>query len=151
MARPSKTFPSVDPSLTGSGFQANPAVARCAKAWHRTFELASIAPGDDRLAPQSNSDNFFAHQQAAIAFRDAMPPLCGQQNVSDFIACTTFALLKKIIDTNEFVRLLHAAKIALDSLRMQSRLVPQTVESNSSSQNKIVGRNGTKSGAKSAA
>lgn len=118
MARPAKSFPSVDPSLTGSGYEGNQAVARCVKAWHRTYGLASIAPGDRRLAPEDQNGNYFAREQAAIAFRDAMPPLCGPENISDFIACVTFGMLKNVFSAAESMRLLEAAKTALSALRI---------------------------------
>ncbi len=121
MARPKKTYPTIDPSLTGSGFETNPALARCAKAWHRTYELATIAPGDGRLAPPDDDSTLFANSQAAIAFRDAMPPLSGQQNISDFIACVTFAMMKSLFRTDESLHLLSAAKIAISALRAQPR------------------------------
>jgi len=149
MARPVKTFPSIDPSLTGSGFQSNRALARCAKAWQRTFELASVTPGDDRLAPPQNDTTFFARDQAATAFRDAMPPLCGQQNVSDFIACVTFAMLKDIFDPDEFTRLLQGANMALKGLGIQSRLLAQAERAAKS--HKKNAKTSSKSGAKSAA
>jgi len=121
MTHSAKPFPTIDPSLTGSGYEKNQAVAVCVKAWRRTFELASLAPGDSRLAPPRDDSTYFANQQAAIAFIDAMPPPCGQQNISDFIACVTFGILKRILRNDESRLLLDAARIALTSLRTASR------------------------------
>ena len=72
----------------------NQALERCVQAWQRTFDLASIDPDDDSLAPPDDDSTLFANQQASLAFRDAMPPLAGYENIRDFIACTTYAMLK---------------------------------------------------------
>jgi len=127
MARSVKPFPTIDPSLSGSGYEKNQAVAVCVKAWRRTFELASLAPGDGRLAPPHDDSTHFANQQAAIAFIDAMPPLSGPQNVSDFIACVAFAMLKHIFRSEESRQLLDVAKVALASIRATSRTPASSV------------------------
>ncbi len=97
----------------------NPAVARCAEAWDRTYHLASIDPEDDSLEPSHNNSDFFACQQADIAFRNAMPPLCGYQNIQNFIACVAYARLRKIIYPDDAGELLFAAQVALSAIRAQ--------------------------------
>ena len=99
----------------------NDSVQRCLPAWNRTYTLASIDPSDARLTPTSDRDDRFAREQGSIAFRDAMPPLAGGENIGDFIACTTYAMLRGIFDREESRDLLHAAKVALALLRVQAR------------------------------
>ena len=99
----------------------NDSIERCLQAWNRTYTLASIDPGDTRLAPTSDRDDRFAREQGSIAFRDAMPPLVGHHNISDFIACTTYAMLRGIFGSEESRDLLQVAKVALAALRVQAR------------------------------
>jgi hypothetical protein len=99
----------------------NEALDRCMKAWQRTFDLASIDPDDDSLAPPDDDSTYFASKQASLAFRDAMPPLAGYENIRDFIACTTYAMLKRIFDKGECQQLFGAAKIAMALLRTPAR------------------------------
>ena len=99
----------------------NKALERCVKAWQRTFDLASIDPDDDSLAPPDDDSTYFASKQASLSFRDAMPPLAGYENIRDFIACTTYAMLKRILDKGECQQLFGAAKIAMALLRAQAR------------------------------
>jgi hypothetical protein len=99
----------------------NDSVERCLQAWNRTYTLASLDPSDTRLAPTSDRDDRFAREQGSIAFRDAMPPLVGDHNIGDFIACITYGMLRGIFDREESRDLLHAAKVALALLRVQAR------------------------------
>jgi hypothetical protein len=99
----------------------NDALDRCVKAWQRTFDLASIDPDDDSLAPPDDDSTYFARKQANLAFRDAMPPLAGYENIRDFIACTTYAMLKNILEKRECQHLFFAAKIATSLLRIQAK------------------------------
>ena len=122
-----------DPELVKSVTTAlsNPAVARCDLAWERIYDLVSTSSNDPNDAPSEpnedqeeegdNDDDFFARQRAALAFRLAMPPLSGYQNIQDFIACVTYARLQKIIDREDASELLHAAQVALSAIRAQPR------------------------------
>jgi hypothetical protein len=100
----------------------NQALDRCIKAWHRNFNLASINPRDE-------SPNFldvdaatvFAGEQGALAFREAMPLLISYENIRDFIACTTYAMLAQIFSREDSRELLGAAKIAMALLRTNPR------------------------------
>ena len=96
------------------------AIDRCINAWHRTFDLASINPEDEEL-PLVDEDDDFASEQAAMSFREAMPPLAGYENIRDFIACITYAMLNRIFDGDECQQLLGAAKIAMALLRSQPK------------------------------
>jgi hypothetical protein len=99
----------------------NESLDRCIKAWNRTYELACIDPKNDSLTPSDEDDNIFAREQGSLAFRDAMPPLAGYDNIRDFIACTTYAMLYRIFHKDECQQLLAAAKIAMALLRTQAK------------------------------
>ena len=51
------------------------------------------------------------------AYRSAMPPLTGPENIRDFIACTAHGMLIEAIDGPDAARLLYAAQIANGTLR----------------------------------
>lgn len=97
------------------------ALDRCIKAWHRTFDLASINPKDETLDVLDEKDTLFAREQGALAFRDAMPLLVGYENIRDFIACTTYAMLMQIFSREDSRDLLGAAKVAMALLRTNAR------------------------------
>lgn len=49
---------------------------------------------------------------AANVYRRALPPLAGREDIRDFIACVTHAMLMKIFEPEEVSRLLYAAQVA---------------------------------------
>jgi hypothetical protein len=81
---------------------ANLAVANCLKAYSEALQTAV-----NQLA-----SNYDATKAAALAYRESMPPLCGQNNIRDFIACVSHAMLIQVIDTTDGTKLLYAAQIA---------------------------------------
>jgi hypothetical protein len=94
---------------------ANPAVTRCMNAWTRAYK-------EERAKHKSS---FEASQSAEKAYRDAMPPLSGYENIRDFIACVANAMLIGAIMDNQGTKLLYAAQVALTTLRRQPAS-PQT-------------------------
>lgn len=84
----------------------NPAVAACCRAWEETYEEA-LESGD--------VSEYDATQRANQAFRDAMPPLTGAQNIRNFIACVAAGLLRSVFSGSEGPRLLYAAQIAVSA------------------------------------
>jgi len=98
----------------------NAAIKRCTKAWERTFDLASIHPDDESLAVVGDEDEFAA-ERAAMAFREALPPLVGYENIRDFIACVTYGMLNATLQSDECRDLLGAAKIAVAILKSQPK------------------------------
>jgi len=90
---------------------ANPAVARCCEAFNRTYK-ANIAIGQSKSA---------AIDCAATAFREAMPPLVGHDNIRDFIACVAQGILLGAIESSKSSKLLYAAQVALSGARSQPR------------------------------
>jgi hypothetical protein len=121
MTKPQQSVSAASVAAPESENRNNAALDRCVKAWQRTFDLASIDEDDDSLAPPDNNSTFFARTQASLSFRDAMPPLSGYENIRDFIACTTYAMLKRILDKGECKELYRAAKIAMALLRINAR------------------------------
>ena len=101
MSNPTETQPA----------HANPAVARCCDAFNRTFKV-NIAINQTKAA---------ATECAATAFREAMPPLIGQDNIRDFIACVAQGILLGAIDSSKSSKLLYAAQVALSGARSQPR------------------------------
>lgn len=97
--------PSDPPALPAS------AVDRCAQTWKRTYELASLVPQKTR----NKEDEYdrFAERQAASAFRTAMPPLIGFQNIQEYVACVAYAQLHEIFTVPECQRLFETARFAL--------------------------------------
>jgi hypothetical protein len=85
----------------------NPAIARCRAAGQRAYQ-AGLADGKSK---------FYASQDGAEAYRHAMPPLSGQENISDFIACVAHGMLIKAIDESSVTKLLYAAQVASTSVR----------------------------------
>jgi len=90
---------------------ANPAVARCLDAWTRVNK-AERAKGKDK---------FRASCAAKRAYQDAMPPLSGDENIRDFIACVARAMIGDIFLENTATKLLYAAQVAHTTARDQSK------------------------------
>jgi len=87
----------------------NSAVTRCMDAWKCAYR-AEFAKCEDK------GD---ACEAAEKAYRDAMPPLSGYENIRDFIACVVNAMLIGAIDDNQGTKLLYGAQVALTTLRRQ--------------------------------
>jgi hypothetical protein len=85
----------------------NPAVARCLRAWQRAYKKAI---NDDE-------DDYYAKCAGDRAFLRCMPPLSGFDNIRDFIACVTYAVVIGVVRHKDADHLLAAAKIALATLR----------------------------------
>jgi hypothetical protein len=104
---PTSSSPLVEPQPPIS-----PAVARCVDAYNRTYKTERAARRDEIPAIRS----------AQRAFRAALPPLVGHENIRDFIACIAQSILLGAIDTNDASKLLYAAQVALAAGRIQSAL-----------------------------
>jgi hypothetical protein len=89
----------------------NAAVARCCEAWQNTFKKLAVR----------EKDEIVASFHAAKAYRNAMPPLSGSENIQDFIACTAHGMLIGAISENRSTKLLYAAQVALGALPRSSR------------------------------
>lgn len=102
-------------SRNASPSLSNPAVANCAKAWERTYKrILSAVPDEGK---DVDDWEHFAREKAEAAFRNALPPLCGEDNIRDFIACVAYALVNEIILPIVCTDYMEAAKVALSALR----------------------------------
>ena len=88
----------------------NPAVALC---------CAAYASAEQAAKDQGKGDIYSAFV-AIKAFRKALPPLTGQQNISDFIACVAHGMLIGAVDGAGGARLLYAAQVASTANRRPS-------------------------------
>jgi hypothetical protein len=91
----------------------NDAIARCVAAWEKAYQR--------KMA--SSKNQFAAADSAAKAFRQNMPPLCGYDNICDFIACANYGMLIGAIG-DDAGKHLYAAQIALATIA--PRLKTQT-------------------------
>lgn len=84
----------------------NAAVTRCLNAWNYAFrrETAGLAETD------SQHD---AIETANDAYLRAMPPLCGLENICDFIACINFASRINLVSRNSAAQFMAQARVAL--------------------------------------
>ena len=89
----------------------NYAVARCAAAGDTAYRK--------KLATSKNK--FAAADSAAKAFRQAMPPLRGYDNICDLIACASYGMLTKAIDADTGTKLLYAAQIAMATISQKAK------------------------------
>ena len=107
VANPSQATPK-PPHAAQLPFAAqNPGVARCCQAYDRAMKAAKA----------KEKSNYEAEKLAGKAYRDAMPPLCGLDNIRDFIACVAHGMLIASIAPTDAARLLYAAQIAQTAAR----------------------------------
>jgi hypothetical protein len=92
-----------------SPMPSNPAVDQCYGVWQRVYK-AEIAKGVYHI---------IAGQTAGKAYRRALPPLSGQENIRDFIACVAYGMLIEAIDEKTGPKLLYAAQVAHTMLPKQ--------------------------------
>jgi len=87
----------------------NPAVALCCEARNRVY-LEQKA---------RHRDEFDANCEANKAFRNAMPPLSGYENICNFVACVAHGILTGSIEGKNGSKLLYAAQVAFSTVRHQ--------------------------------
>lgn len=85
----------------------HPAVLRCLEAATAAYRDAQ-ASGDNAIGCNLSFDD---------AYVKAMPDLSGYQNICDFIACITYAMVNDIVWHERAKRYLYAAQVALGALR----------------------------------
>jgi hypothetical protein len=90
----------------------SPAVVRCAECWANGHAKA-LLEGKNPTAAKMEGDK---------AFRLAMPPLLGSENISDFIACAAYGTLMGAITSQESTRLLYAAQVAVAAQKAHSNV-----------------------------
>jgi hypothetical protein len=97
---------------TNSDTPQNDAVDRCNHAWQRAYNKEVVGIDEDESTwPAKKAGN--------QAYLRAMPPLSGYDNICDFIACVTNALVIDAISACDAKRLLAAAKIAITAVRSE--------------------------------
>jgi hypothetical protein len=89
----------------------NPAVAHCVEVW-KTIQDLLRAEGHTH----ATSD-----YEAARAFRHALPPLIGYQNICDFIACVNYGILIGAVKDPIAGKLLYGAQVALSTIPKKER------------------------------
>jgi hypothetical protein len=87
----------------------SPAITRCIEAYNRAYKTERA----------SRRDEIAAIRSARRAFRAALPPLAGLENMRDFIACIAQAILLDVIDTADASKLLYATQVAIAAARIQ--------------------------------
>jgi len=128
---------------------ANHAVARCVEAYERVFRewMDRYTGADENGEDMEESDtagkfeegeeDFQAELEGAArasstalkaageAFRVALPPLTGEANIGDFVACVAHGMVLGVFTANEGSKLLYAAQVAsfAESRRARSRMV----------------------------
>jgi hypothetical protein len=90
---------------------ANPAIARCARAWEVAYrtQLEQKAGEPDAL------------RKAGEAYRAALPPLSSRDNCRDFIACVAHGILLGSIDGKSSGKLLYAVQVALFAVASEEK------------------------------
>jgi hypothetical protein len=84
----------------------NHAVARCAAAWDNAYRASML----------NSKSAYAAGNAAAKAYRQAMPSLCGEENICDFIACAGYGMLLGAIKEENGSKYLYAAQVAFGSI-----------------------------------
>ena len=91
---------------------ASPALDRCRAAWQQAFD--AYMQKNARKQGQ-DSARYDANKEAALAYRGAMPPLVGAENIRDFVACVAYGMLIDAIPNDRAGQLLYAAQVAVSS------------------------------------
>ena len=94
----------------------NPAVALCTEVWQE-IHAATL---------KHTTNLYTAKNCAGKAYRWAMPPLSGYQNICDFIACTAYGMLLGAIKSENGTKLLYAAQVALAAVPKESKILTRT-------------------------
>jgi len=107
----------------------NPAVARCCKAWNRVFKA------NQKAGPAP----VLIYIRANEAFRFAMPPLSTPQDLCDFVACVTHALVLNVIPLEHAAALMDAARVASRALKLAANPAGTSTAPGRKRKNKIPG------------
>jgi hypothetical protein len=102
---PLEAVPEPSPAL------ANPAIARCAKAWEDTYSTEM----------EETDSEYGAIQKAGEAYRATLPPLTSRDNCRDFIACVAHGILLGAIPATDAGKLLYAAQVALGAVGAEEK------------------------------
>ncbi|HEY6491070.1 MAG: hypothetical protein WCC26_01210 [Terracidiphilus sp.] len=107
-----------DPQATT---ETNPAIVRCCDALARAYQDVFACPEPN----ETDKDRETRARDAAIeGFRKAMPPLCGPDNIRNFIACVAYGMLFEVFADAESRHLLYAAQVANSARGRSDTLKP---------------------------
>jgi len=112
----------LSPGPSVSSTHARAAVKRCCAAWQRAFNARMEKPGPREL------NEFDAAQDAAKAYRNAMPVLACHEDIHAFIACLCHGMLIGAISQENSGRLAYVAQVALSSAQRGLK-PPKTLKS----------------------
>lgn len=104
----------IDPGPILKRSKAGTAIKRCRAAWQRTFDASTAAAAKIGAF-------CWAEQDAAKAYRNAMPVLSGYESIRDYIACVAHGILIGAIPADQSGQLLYAAQVAISSLSHQPK------------------------------
>ncbi len=102
----------INPSPVLKRSNAGKAIKRCRAAWQHAFDASTAAAA--KIGAVS-----WAEQDAAKAYRNAMPVLSGYESIRDYIACVAHGILIGAIPADRSGQLLYAAQVAISSLSHQ--------------------------------
>ena len=94
----------------------DPVIKQCAGIWETILRATLKETGSICTAKRC----------ANVAFRTALPPLSGYQNICDFIACVGYGILLGTIKPDIGTKLLYAAQVALGAIPQQSKTQTRT-------------------------
>jgi len=90
----------------------NPAIAQCCKAYADVL----------KLAPSKGRVDFETVSRAEKAYREAMPPLSGNENIRDFLACLAHGMLIGAISLTDGTRLTYVAQVAYSARHIEPKI-----------------------------
>jgi hypothetical protein len=101
------------PTLTPDANPAlqNPAIAHCCEVWESTF----------RQALNEGKSLVLARVAAHKAYQKSLPPLSGNRNIRNFIACVAHGMLQGSILSPAGARLIFAAQVAKSVARTRAK------------------------------
>ena len=111
---PSATPESVPAPATEPGPR-NAAVDRCIAAYNEAYIKRKAEGGD----------HYYWQKAGKAAYKRAMPPVAGPQNVADFIACVTRGIIEEVISGAEITQFLYAAQVAYTVKNITTPSVPK--------------------------
>lgn len=85
------------------------AVAQCQLSWERGY----------RAEMKLTKSPMLARKEAREAFRQALPPLSGLEEIAGYIACVAYAISTGVFVNGDEAELLHAAQAALHLMALQ--------------------------------
>jgi len=99
-ASPAPADPAANPAPAAP--EANPAVAWCRQAYAEAYKASKNRGSSESQAKCDGGEGYCK----------AMPPLCGAENIRNFIACVAYAMVAGIYLGPDANRLLYAVQVA---------------------------------------